>query len=232
MMIWSATLGVIFGLLAGCVVAMVSMQLPRALQRQWRLDAYEFLALPYAATSTVDVTPKWEALCGRRFLAIEVVCATVGGMLFWRIGFTIEAVVFSILFWSLITVAVIDYETMYIPDAIVVPLMWGGMLFYTFTAPEHLQSHVLGAAVGYCAFRWLPVGQGDAKLCAVAGAWVGLESLFTYFLIGSVLGVGVAVVYYIFRGKSEPCPYGPSLVVGLLITSSMQLMDIKPLAIW
>jgi leader peptidase (prepilin peptidase)/N-methyltransferase len=139
---------------------------------------------------------------------------------------SLETLVFGLLFWALIAVAVIDHESMYIPDVIVLPLLWAGLLFYALTAPDQLQWHVLGAAVGYCALRWLPVGQGDAKLCAVAGAWVGLEPLFTFAKIGTVLGVVVGIVYYCLRGKSEPYPFGPSLVVALIATAGMQLMGL------
>ena len=220
-----AVFGVLAGLVAGCVVAVVSMQLPSALKRTWRADAHEFLELPFTPDATLYAAPWWESLKGFRFLFIELVCAAAGGALGWQLGFTVDALVFGLLFWALITVAVIDHETLYIPDAIVMPLLWAGLLFYALTAPDQLQWHVLGAAVGYCALRWLPVGQGDAKLSAVAGAWVGLESLLTFLTIGSVFGVVAGLVYYFLRGKSEPCAYGPPLVAGLLITVGMQLIN-------
>lgn len=218
--------GVLAGLLAGCIVAMVSIRLPLSLQREWRADAHQYLDLPCTPDPAICSAPKWDFLKGPRFLAIAVVCAAIGGVLFWRLGLSVETVVFAVLFWALIAVAVIDLETMYIPDVIVMPLLWAGMLFYALTAPDQLQWHVLGAAAGYCVLRWLPVGQGDAKLCAVAGAWVGLESLLTFFTIGSVLGVVVGLIYYCLRGKSAPCPYGPSLVAGMLVTATMQLMKL------
>ncbi len=219
-------IGVLVGLMAGLVVSTFSMRLPLALQREWRVDAHDYLGLPYTPDPAINAKSKWEFLKGSRFLVIEVVCAAIGGMLFWWLGISVESVVFALLFWSLITVAVIDQETMYIPDVIVMPLLWAGMLFYALTAPDQLQWHVMGAAAGYCALRWLPVGQGDAKLSAVAGAWVGLGSLLTYFTIGATLGVVVGLVYYCVRGKSEPFPYGPSLVAGLLATVGMQLLRV------
>lgn len=221
-----AAFGVLAGLLAGCVVALASLRLPLSLQREWRADAHEFLDLPYTPDPPRSAASKWEFMKGRRFLVIEAICAAIGGALFWRLGLSIEAGIFAVLFWSLITVTVIDHETMYIPDAIVQPLAWAGMLFYALTAPDQLQWHVLGVAAGYCALRWLPVGQGDAKLCAVAGAWLGLKSLLTFLTIGAALGVAVGLVYYCVRGKSEPYPYGPSLVVGFLATVGMQLMNL------
>lgn len=227
MAVWTlAALGILAGLMAGCVVAAVSMRLPLSLQRTWSADAHEFLELPFTPDVSLGAAPAWGFLKGWRFLVIEVVCAVVGGVLCWRLGTSLQAAVFAVLFWSLIGIAVIDHETLYIPDAIVMPLLWAGLLFYALTEPAQLQCHVFGAAVGYCALRWLPVGHGDAKLCAVAGAWVGLEPLLTFGLIGAALGVVVGIVYYCLRGKSEPFPYGPSLVVALIATSGMQIMGL------
>jgi leader peptidase (prepilin peptidase)/N-methyltransferase len=226
MPVWSlAALGVLVGLFAGCFVAAVSKRLPLALQHAWRADAHEYLELPFTPEMKVGAAQRWEYLKGWRFLVITVACAAVGGVVCWRLGLSVEALVFALLFWALIAVAVIDHETMYIPDVIVMPLLWAGLLFYALTAPAQLQWHVFGAAVGYCALRWLPVGQGDAKLSAVAGAWIGLESLLTFGLIGAALGAVVGVVYYCLRGKSEPFPYGPSLVVALIATAGMQAMS-------
>lgn len=218
--------GVLVGLLAGCVVAAVSMRLPLSLKHAWRTDAYEYLQLPFTPDISVGPAPSWECLKGWRFLVIEVVCAAVGGILCWRVGLSLETLVFALLFWALIAVAVIDHETLYIPDVIVMPMLWAGLLFYALAAPDQLQWHVLGVAAGYCALRWLPVGQGDAKLCAVAGAWIGLEQLLTFGLIGAALGALAGIVYFCLRGKSEPYPYGPSLVAALIATVGMQLMNL------
>lgn len=227
MSVWIiAAVGVVVGLLAGCVVAAVSTRLPLYLKTVWRTNAHEYLELPFMPDVSIAPSRRWGDLKGRRFLVIEVVCAAVGGILFWRAGLSLETLVFAILFWALISVAVIDHETLYIPDAIVLPLLWAGLLFYALTSPDQLQWHVLGAAVGYCALRWLPVGEGDAKLCAVAGAWVGLEQMLTFGLIGAALGVVVGIVYYCRRGKSEPYPYGPSLVVSLIGTASMHILSL------
>lgn len=219
-----SALGVLVGLLAGCVVAAVSMHLPLLLKHAWRRDAYEYLELPFTPDTSFGRPPRWGYLKGWRFLIIEVVCAAIGGMLCWRIGLSLEALVFALLFWALIAIAVIDHETLYIPDVIVMPLMWAGLIFYALTEPAQLQWHVFGVVAGYCALRWLPVGRGDAKLCAVAGAWIGLDQLLTFGLIGAALGAVVGVVYRSLRGKSEPYPYGPCLVAALIATVGMQIL--------
>lgn len=218
-------IGVSSGLLAGIVVAIVSSRMPSSLKREWWIDAHDYLDLPLKPYFTEKAGTKSELIKSWRFWIIESLCAAIGCLLFLRLGITAESLTFSILFWTLVTVAVIDYETMYIPDKIVIPMIWAGLLFYAFNVPEDLSSHVFGAVVGYCILRWLPVGQGDAKLCAAAGAWVGVESLLTFFTIGASLGVAAGLIYLVIRGKSEPCPYGPPLVVGFIITLGMQLIN-------
>ncbi|MNJ58573.1 Type 4 prepilin-like protein leader peptide-processing enzyme [compost metagenome] len=210
---------------------MISIRLPLALKREWHSDAHSFLELPYNHDPAHDAVPLLSFAKGWRFLVIELLCGLVGGVVVLGVGITLEAWIYACLFWGLITVAVIDHETMYIPDAIVLPLAWAGMLFYAFTAPDQLPSHVMGAALAYCLIRWLPVGSGDAKLCAVAGAWIGLEPLLTFLLIGSSLGVAVGLVYWCLRGRSEPFPFGPSLAAALVVTVSMQLMGMQLLVL-
>ncbi|MDZ5605294.1 A24 family peptidase [Pseudomonas sp. RP23018S] len=144
----------------------------------------------------------------------------------WQYGPTISALLYGMVFWMLMLVAIIDFETYYIPDAIVLPLAWAGLLYYAVLIPSQVPDHVVGAAVGYCALRWLPVGRGDAKLCAVAGAWLGIGSMLTFSLIASVLGVLVGIVYLMVRRRSGPCPYGPSLVAGFIATHLMAVNNV------
>lgn len=210
-------LSTVAGLMAGLVVAVICLRLPDALKREWRADALDFLELPpETAAGGMDEAHAWGVGSKGRLIAISAVCAGVGGLALWTHGPSLQAVLYSLLFWMLVSAAIIDIETLYIPDSIVLPLLWAGMLYFAVLAPNQLPGSVMGAAIGYCALRWLPVGRGDAKLCAVAGAWLGIDSLPTFGLIASTLGVAVGLAYYLVRRKSEPCPYGPSLVAGFI----------------
>lgn len=208
------------GLVAGLVVAAISLRLPAVLKREWRADALDFLEMPNDAAAR-DMVPSWGVGGRGRLVAVCGACVCAGGLALWLHGPSLQAVLYSLVFWMLVSAAIIDIETLYIPDVIVLPLVWAGMLYFAVLAPDQLPGSVMGAAIGYCALRWLPVGRGDAKLCAVAGAWLGTGSLLTFGLIASVLGVIVGVAYYLMRGRAEPCPYGPSLVVGFIATHAM-----------
>jgi len=208
-------LSTVAGVMAGLVVAAICLRLPAALKREWRADALDYLELP-PETATAGEAQVWRVGSKGRLITICVVCAGVGWLSLWTHGPSLQAVLYSLLFWMLISAAIIDIETLYIPDSIVLPLLWAGMLYFAVLAPDQLPGSVMGAAMGYCALRWLPVGRGDAKLCAVAGAWLGIDSLLTFGLIASALSVAVGLIYYLVRRKSEPCPFGPSLVVGFI----------------
>lgn len=223
---------VMLGTAGGTIVSLVTSLLPPAMRKQWWADAHEFLSIPCSPQQDDEHVAVLDNIISVRTLLAATACSAICYFLLSTLGLTINALVYSVLSWALLSIALIDYKTLYIPDVIVIPALWAGLIFVALVEPQNLQSHVFGAAIGYGALRWLPVGQGDAKLCAAAGAWLGAQALFTYFLIGSVLGVLVSLGYYLVRGKSEACPFGPSLITAFLVTIAMQLLNFQPLKLW
>ena len=84
-----------------------------------------------------------------------------------------------------------------------------------------------GAALGYgllwsvqAVFGWFTgkqgMGEGDFKLLAALGAWLGWTALPALVLLASVSGV-VFAIYKRLKGRmkaGEPLPFGPHLVLG------------------
>ena len=202
------------------------------MRQQWWVDAHEFLSIPCAPQADIERTKIFTDLISIRTLFITLASSFICLLLFLALGLTTEFTVYLLLIYALFSIAIIDHETLFIPDIIVIPMLWAGLLYAALTEPGQLQAHVFGAVIGYCLLRWLPVGEGDAKLSAAAGAWLGTQSLFTYFMIGSVCGVLVGLGYYLVRGRSEPCPFGPSLVAGFFVTIAMNFMNFQPLKLW
>ena len=93
--------------------------------------------------------------------------------------------------------------------------------------PVTLEQNVWGAALGYgllwsvqAVFGWFTgkqgMGEGDFKLLAALGAWLGWTALPALVLLASVSGVLFAI-YERVRGRlkaGEPLPFGPHLVLG------------------
>jgi leader peptidase (prepilin peptidase) / N-methyltransferase len=124
--------------------------------------------------------------------------------------------------WALLCAAWIDAENFRLPDAITLPLLLGGLAVTYLEAPPALYNHAAAAAVGYFGFRGLDalyrlargrggLGQGDAKLLAAAGAWLGLTAL-PWVITGAGVA-GIVLVLALRHRADQPIPFGPALAL-------------------
>ena len=219
---------IIAGTLGGLAILALVKWFPRHLEREEAIWQAEWLQLserslppaePRLRSSKLQLT--FEALvviC----LGIVVAASFAGGA-----GWSLQ-VGFSILFgWSLIALAMIDARIRLLPDKIIFPMLWLGLLIQTIPDPANigLERAVWGTAAGYL-LLWVPaqlfqllrnveaVGHGDFKLMALIGAWMGPDSLLWTLLAGST----AAVIYYLARGGSRHTefPFGPWLIAAAL----------------
>ena len=150
-------------------------------------------------------------------------------------GYSISSLLYFVFLASLLALLVIDAQTNLLPDQITLPLMWLGLLASyqsvdtsTFPAP---MSSIVGAIIGYGSL-WLinqvfklvrgqnGMGNGDFKLVAALGAWLGWQALPTVILISSILGLSYAL-FQIRLGKlskKQAIPFGPFLSIGGCVT--------------
>jgi leader peptidase (prepilin peptidase) / N-methyltransferase len=133
--------------------------------------------------------------------------------------------------WTLLALARIDLLYLRLPDALSLPLLAFGLLLEIVTASGQFASHIFGAIAGYAAFKGVAtsyyalrgrdgLGGGDAKLLAVAGAWLGWEALPDVVLLAALLGIGGALVLRARGhdvGAVTALPFGPFLAVALWI---------------
>ncbi len=93
-----------------------------------------------------------------------------------------------VLGWTCLTLALIDRAHFRLPDALTLPLLLLGLLATAWAQPASLGDHALACLLGWLAFRGIALvyrrlrgfeglGQGDAKLLAAAGAWLGTAAL-------------------------------------------------------
>jgi leader peptidase (prepilin peptidase)/N-methyltransferase len=135
-----------------------------------------------------------------------------------------------LLVWSLIALAMIDFDTQLLPDSITLPLLWLGLLFNLFGTYTSLASAVIGAMAGYLSLWsifWLfklatgkeGMGYGDFKLLAALGAWLGWSMLPTIILLSSLVGaaVGISLIVFARHGRNIPIPFGPYLAAAGVI---------------
>ena len=145
------------------------------------------------------------AVCGAkispRYPMVEALGALAAVACVWRFGESWSAALALLFVSALIVAAAIDAERlMVVPDEIVLPLAWLGLLANLDGRFAPLSAAVIGAVGGYVALagavflfsliiRREAMGRGDLKLFAAVGAWLGWMDLPFVLFGGAMLGV-------------------------------------------
>ena len=126
--------------------------------------------------------------------------------------------------FTLVALAVIDRNSLIVPDVVVLPMLWLGLCLNAFGLFTGADDAILGAVAGYLSLwliYWLyktatgkeGLGHGDFKLLAMLGAWLGTASvpliLILAFTSGAVFGVGLML--FAGRTPGSVVPFGPFL---------------------
>jgi leader peptidase (prepilin peptidase)/N-methyltransferase len=132
-----------------------------------------------------------------------------------------------VLGWWLLALGWIDLRRWLLPDVLTLPLVVAGLLAAAILDPGQLTDRALGAAMGYLGFRLIAsvyralrgregLGQGDAKLMAASGAWVGASALPQVILVAAVstlLGAGCLRLAGMRLAAHSALPFGPFLAI-------------------
>ncbi|EUB73812.1 Prepilin peptidase [Pseudomonas sp. GM41(2012)] len=166
------------------------------------------------------------AAISKRYPLTELACGLLSAFIAWHFGFGWQACMVLLLSWGLLTMSLIDAEHQLLPDVLVLPLIWLGLILNSFTLFVPLHDALWGAVVGYMALWsvfWLfklitgkeGMGHGDFKLLAMFGAWGGWQILPLTILLSSMVGAVVGVILLRLRNAktSTPIPFGPYLAI-------------------
>ena len=164
-----------------------------------------------------------------RYPLVEALNAAGYGLIIWRFGFSASALMYLLLWSSLIVISFIDLDHMIIPDRITLPGIALGLVAGTLLLPRWWDS-VVGLLVGggiLYFMAWISpylfgkegMGGGDIKLLAMIGAFLGWKpAILTIFfggLLGAVVGVTLMGVRVITR--EAYLPFGPFLSLGAVV---------------
>ena len=185
--------------------------------------------------------------CGKRiswrYPLVEALTGLMFGVIAWKFGPTVAAAGAMFFVAAAIALTFIDFDTQYLPDDITLPLVWSGLLInltqHGFA--EGIRSAVLGAVAGYMTLwtvakayfyyrrlmnrllnqqrQEVGMGNGDFKLLAAIGAWLGWQMLPVTVLLSSVVGaiVGIILMVLTRQGRDLQIPFGPYLAIAGVI---------------
>ncbi|MCK5726017.1 MAG: prepilin peptidase [Thiotrichaceae bacterium] len=161
-----------------------------------------------------------------RYPLVELMTGLLSVLVAWKFGASLQTLAALFFIWTLISLALIDLDTMYLPDSLTLPLLWLGIVVNYFGVFISLEDSIMGAIVGYLSL-WTVFqlfllltgkegfGFGDFKLLAALGAWGGwqiiLPTIFAASLLGAIIGIAMMVVKKDFTSRA--IPFGPWLAI-------------------
>ena len=167
-----------------------------------------------------------KAPISKRYPIVELACGLLSAFIAWHFGFGWQAAAMLVLAWGLLAMSLIDADHQLLPDALVLPLLWLGLIVNTFGLFTNLHDALWGAVAGYMSL-WLVfwlfklvtgkegMGYGDFKLLAMLGAWGGWQILPLTILLSSLVGAVLGLIMLRLRNAttSTPIPFGPYLAI-------------------
>ena len=167
---------------------------------------------------------------------IELLTAVLTVLFVWRFGISVWTFVVLPAVYALITLSMIDFEFMIIPDRFSLGLIGWGLLF-AWANPNFAGAWwqkelyaLLGGTIGLFGVlaialigTWMfgkeAMGGGDVKLMGGVGALIGWKGVITTLVFASFLGLIYSIILMIFKGKkrTDAIPFGPFLSMGALI---------------
>ena len=144
-----------------------------------------------------------------------------------RFGISLQTVPALILTWGLLILSFIDFEYKILPDIIIYPLLWSGLissLFHLFVSPEEA---ILGAFFAYLFLYAVAkiyqilinikaMGEGDFKCFALLGAWMGLKALPYILFIAATAASLIGIILSFQKRESirkQAIAFGPYLAL-------------------
>ena len=161
-----------------------------------------------------------------RYPIIEAFTSLMSVIVAWHFGYAPETIFALLLTWSLIALSFIDIDHHLLPDSIILPLLWLGLLLSLFGLFADSHASIIGAVAGYLVlwsvyhlFKLATgkegMGFGDFKLLALFGAWLGWQYLPLIILLSSLVGavIGISMMIIAKRNHNIPIPFGPYLAL-------------------
>jgi leader peptidase (prepilin peptidase)/N-methyltransferase len=157
-----------------------------------------------------------------RYPLVECFSALLSSLVAAKFGYGPTCLAMLVLAWGSIALVMIDFDHQLLPDSIVQPGIWIGLGIGYMGFLTSLSSSFIGVILGYLSFAlpaWLyskvtgrdGMGDGDFKLMALFGAWLGWQMLPLIFLLSSLAAAIAGVL--LGRMRDESYPFGPFIIV-------------------
>ncbi|MGF6282142.1 leader peptidase (prepilin peptidase)/N-methyltransferase [Pseudomonas frederiksbergensis] len=161
-----------------------------------------------------------------RYPLVEVIAGALSALVALKFGYSLACVFALVLVWASIALFMIDVDHMLLPDSIVIPGVWLGLGAGYLGPFTSLENAFIGAVSGFLLFAipaWVflrltgrdAMGDGDYKLMALFGAWLGWQMLPLVFLVSTVTAALVGLAFA--RSRGGKFAFGPFIILGGMV---------------
>lgn len=235
-----------FGCAVGSFLNVVAYRLPANISLIYPPSRCPSCEHPLGKTENVPVLG-WLWLRGKchwckvsispRYPLVEAVTGLLFALTFWYFGWEWQTFGYWILISFLIALTLIDWDTMTLPNSLTKPGLVLGLVFHLFLG--WLTGNPIPALMGAIASSvlglWLfdlirlggslllgkeGMGDGDPKLAAMLGAWLGWQMLLLTTFIACFLGTiygGLRLMMGTLQ-RRQGFPFGPFLAIAGMIS--------------
>lgn len=184
-----------------------------------------------------DLIPlfSWLALGGRcrkckarisvQYPVIEAMNGVLWLIVFFNRGFSIEAVLYSLMASALLALSVIDFRTYEIPLGFNLMIAVLGLI-RVLTDLTNWSEYVIGffavsvpLYIIYLVTKGRGIGGGDIKLMAAAGLLTGWKLILPAFVLGCILGSVIHLLRMKLSSAENVLAMGPYLSAGIFISA-------------
>ncbi len=230
----------LYGLLIGSFLNVCIYRIPRE----------ESIVLPSSHCPSCGISLKWydlipvfsfivqggkcrycEEKISLQYPIIELLNATIYFIIYSQFGFSLEFFFYAIIFSILIIITIIDLQSMFIPDILVIKILSITTIFKVASyllyskSPELLNS-IGGLILSSLLFIIIIVtskggmGGGDVTLIGSLGFILGIKEIFLTIFLSFILGAIISVLLLVMKikGRRDPIPFGPFIILGFFIT--------------
>lgn len=168
--------------------------------------------------------------CGAKIPIRDTIIEMIGGLLavlcFHHYLFSWDTIVVFSIFMILLAITMIDFDTMMIPNGLIIALI----VPFGIMTVLHPELSLMNRGIGiltisvpmYLLTLLIPdcFGGGDIKLIAVSGFLLGWKLVLLAFFISVLIGGGYAVYILLTKkmGKGSHIAFGPYLCIGIMVS--------------
>lgn len=221
------------GMIAGLILNVLTKWLPFQIDQE---EKFWIAEVSGADTHPVEIGLfrfirdfQWEKKSTLTFCLASIFIFVGVPLLF---GMSFKSLSIILFVWVMVALAMIDYRTKLLPDVLILPMVWVGLLVQMQPDMQTIgiKDSIFGAVFGYLLLWFVAhlflmtrkqegLGRGDMKLMALIGAWMGPMAIPIVLLMSAVMG-GIWQSLAVLRSKAgwkDNFPFGPWIIISALI---------------